>query len=369
MKIKAAVLNSPHQLFDIQELKLDTELRSNEVLVKVIATGLCHTDLAVRDQHLPITLPAVLGHEGAGIVERTGSNVTKVKAGDHVVIAPSSCGKCNYCLSGHPSYCIELLTLNMGGARPDGSCPYHDDEGKAINGFFFGQSSFGTYSLTSENNVVKVPDDVPLEILGPLGCGLQTGAGTVLNVLKPGAGESIVVFGAGPVGLAALMAAKASGCTTIIAVDVHDNRLELAKSLGATHTINSKYAVTSQFINENILPGGVHYSVDTTGRNEVINQAVGSLKMVGICALISVPANRKLEIDYSVMTAGRSIQSVFEGDSIPAIFIPQLIELYKKGLFPFDRLIKFYDLENINQAVSDSENGTTLKAVIRMPHW
>lgn len=368
MNIKAAVLNGANQPFNIQELKLDDDLQPNEVLVKVVATGLCHTDLAVRDQHLPVSLPAVLGHEGAGIVERTGSNVTKVKAGDHVVIAPSSCGKCNNCLSGHPSYCINLLMLNMGGVRADGSCPYHNHEGKAINGFFFGQSSFGTYSLTSENNVVKVPDDIPLEITGPLGCGLQTGAGTVLNVLKPGAGESIVVFGVGPVGLAALMAAKASGCTTIVAVDVHDNRLELAKSLGATHTINSKTVIASQFINEHILPGGVHYSVDTTGRNDVIAQAVGSLIMMGKCALVSVSANPKLELDYSVMTAGRSIHHVFEGDSIPAVFIPKLIELYKSGLFPFDKLIKFYDLDNINQAVSDSENGTTLKAVIVMPH-
>lgn len=368
MNIKAAVMGSPHQPFDIQELTMEEDLRPNEVLVKVLATGLCHTDLAVRDQHLPVVLPAVLGHEGAGIVERIGSNVTKVRAGDHVVIAPSSCGKCNYCLSGHPSYCVELLTLNMGGARPDGSFPCHDHEGKPINGFFFGQSSFGTYSLTSENNVVKVPDDIPIEILGPLGCGLQTGAGTVLNVLKPTAGESIVVFGVGPVGMAALMAANASGCTTIIAVDIHDNRLELARGLGATHTINSKFAVASQFINENILPGGVHYAVDTTGRNEVINQAVGSLRMLGKCALVSVSSAKKLEIDYSVMTAGRSILSVFEGDSIPSVFIPKLIELYKNGLFPFDSLIKFYDLDDINQAVSDSENGTTLKAVIRMPH-
>ena len=209
MTIKAAVLNGAHQPFDLQELTLDDELRSNEVLVKVIATGLCHTDLAVRDQHLPVSLPAVLGHEGAGIVERVGSNVTKVKAGDHVVIAPSSCGKCNYCISGHPSYCIHLLSLNMGGSRTDGTCPYHDTKGKAINGFFFGQSSFGAWSLTSENNLVRVAKDIPLEILGPLGCGLQTGAGTVLNVLKPRAGESIAVFGVGPVGLAALMAAKA----------------------------------------------------------------------------------------------------------------------------------------------------------------
>ena len=367
MKIIAAVLEAAHQPFEIKELELDTELRLNEVLVKVVATGLCHTDLAVRDQHLPVPLPAVLGHEGAGIVEKIGSSVTKVKPGDHVVLAPSSCGKCDYCLSGHPAYCKELFRLNIVGPRTDGSCPYHDHEGRQLDGFFFGQSSFATYSLTSESNVVKVPQDVPLEILGPLGCGIQTGAGTVLNVLNPKAGESLVVFGVGPVGLAGLMAAKAAGCTTIIAVDVHDNRLEFARTVGATHTINSRSQEASVFIKEQILPDGVHYALDTTGRNEVINQAVTSLKVRGKCALVAVSASAKLEVDNAALFVGKSIEYVLEGDGVPDIFIPRLIELYKKGLFPFDKMIRFYELEDINQAVEDSESGITLKAVIRMP--
>lgn len=214
---------------------------------------------------------------------------------------------------------------------------------------------------------MKVGKDVPLEILGPLGCGLQTGAGTVLNVLHPNAGESIVIFGIGPVGLAALMAAKASGCTTIIAVDIHNNRLEQALQLGATHTVNSRATDVKQYIREHILPGGVHYAVDTTGRNEVISQAVHSLRPLGKCALIGISGSSKLEIDIFPIMAGQTIVYVVEGDSVPDVFIPQLIELYKKGLFPFDKLITFYTLDAINQAVSDSENGATLKAVIRMP--
>jgi len=369
MNIQAAVINEPHQAFSIENILMDDELRSNEVLVKIVATGLCHTDLSVRDQHLPVKLPAVLGHEGAGIVERIGSNVTKVKIGDSVVLAPSSCGICSYCLSGHPSYCTELFVLNAAGSRPDGTNPYHGENGKVVGGFFFGQSSFATYSLTSENNVVKVPTDVPLEIMGPLGCGLQTGAGTVLNVLKPGAGESIAIFGIGPVGLAALMAAKAAGCTTIVAIDIHETRLSLAKTLGATHTVNSAVDVPSQFINEKILFGGVHYSLDTTGRSDVINQAVGSLRSMGKCAIVGVSASTKLEIDYMFFNGGKSIQYVNEGDSIPDIFIPRLINLYKAGLFPFDKLIRFYELENIDRAVADTESGATLKAVIKMPVW
>lgn len=368
MNITAAIVHLPHQPFVVQDIVLVDELRPNEILVKVIATGLCHTDLAVRDQHIPVQLPAILGHEGAGIVERIGSGVTKVQPGDRVVLAPSSCGKCSFCLSGHPSYCVLLYPLNASGKRSDGSCPYHDEAGTNISGFFFGQSSFGTYSLTTENNAVKVPDDVPLEMLGPLGCGLQTGAGTVLNVLKPSAGESIVVFGVGPVGLAGLMAANAAGCTTIIAVDIHDGRLAFAKSLGATHTINSKNNTVSQFIDQHILPGGVHYSLDTTGRGAVIREALASLRYMGKCALVGVSSEPTLELDYRVLNNGRSVTYVVEGDSVPDLLIPQLINLYKNGLFPFDQMIRFYELDQINQAVADSESGITLKAIIRMPH-
>lgn len=367
MKIQAAVLEQVGGTFNIRDITLEDVLRPNEVLVKIVATGLCHTDISVRDQHIPIKLPAVLGHEGSGIVVNTGLNVSKVKAGDKVVLAPSSCGKCSFCLSGHPSYCKDLIFLNAAGCRADGSHPYHDVDGNDISSFFFGQSSFATYSLTTENNVVKVGDDVPLEILGPLGCGMQTGAGTVLNVLKPSAGESIVIFGVGPVGLAALMAAKAAGCTIIVAVDVHDNRLKLATALGATHVINSKGQIPSGLILKNIRPGGVHYAVDTTGRSDVINQALASLRPMGKCALVGIPSVSKLEIDYSVFGSGKSIEYVFEGDSVPDVFIPRLIEMYTNGLFPFDELVKFYGFEDINQAVADSESGATLKAIIRMP--
>lgn len=368
MEIQAAVLNGTGQKFELDKAELDTELRPEEILVKIVATGLCHTDLAVRDSQIPFALPGILGHEGAGIVAQIGISVTKVKVGDHVILAPASCGKCSSCKSGHPSYCLNFFPLNFGGKRADGSCPYHDHNGAELGGLFFGQSSFATYSLAAENNVVKVDNDVPLEILGPLGCGLQTGSGTVLNVLKPKAGESIVISGVGPVGLSAIMAAKAAGCTTIIAVDVHDNRLELAKELGATDIINSRDVVVSDMINNQIYPGGVHYAIDTTGRNDVINQAIGSLAYMGRCAIVGVSPTVKMELDNAFFTMGRSIEYVTEGDSVPDIFIPQLINLYKKGLFPFDKLIKFYELDEINLAVEDSEKGITLKAVIRMPH-
>lgn len=368
MEFQAAVLNKAQNPFDMETVRLDDDLRPEEILVKVVATGICHTDIAIRNQFMPFPIPAILGHEGAGIVEKVGSNVTKVQPGDHVILGPASCGKCSYCKAGHPAYCADMFLLNFSGRRTDGSCPYHDHSGKDVSGLFFGQSSFATYSLAVENNVIKVDKDDPLEILGPLGCGLQTGAGTVLNVFKPHAGESIAIFGVGPVGLAALMAAKLAGCTTIVAVDVHDSRLALAKELGATHTLNSKDGNVGTRIAEEIIPGGVHYAFDTSGRNDVINEALRSLRPLGKCALVGGAATTQIEIDFRSLTKGLSLEFVIQGDSVPEVFIPQLISLYKQGLFPFDKLITFYELSEINQAVEDAEKGKALKPIIRMPH-
>lgn len=377
MRTKAGVARLPHMPLSVEDLNLDTRsMRATEVLVKLVATGLCHTDLAAREQHLPITFPAILGHEGAGIVQAVGEAVVLVKAGDRVVLAPAHCGRCSSCRAGHPSYCLDIHALNLPGPRHDGSYPYTDTHGHAVNGGFFGQSSFATYCLAKESSVVRIDDDsVALEILGPLGGALQTGAGTVLNVLRPVAGGSIAVFGIGTVGLAAVMAAKAAGCTTIVAVNVNadvnansnDQRLALATSLGATHTLNSRDHPVTDDIRQRIHPGGVHCSVDTTGRSAVIAQAVGCLMLRGRCALAATPSATKLEIDGSIMIAGRTIASVQAGDSVPSLFIPKLIDLYRSGLFPFDRLISFYELADINQAIEDFESGTAIKAVIRMP--
>jgi len=367
MEIQAAVTREKKGKFNIENISLDTTLRPNDVLVKIVATGLCHTDLTIRDGLIvQFPTPSILGHEGAGIVEQVGTAVTKVKKGDHVVLVPAQCGKCEQCISGHPSYCTNFMPLNFGGRRGDGSCPYHEHSGEEVSGLFFSQSSFANYSLATENNVVKVTNDVPLEILGPLGCGFQTGAGSVLNMMKPGAGESVVVFGVGAVGLSGLMAAKAAGCTTIVAVDIHDSRLELARQLGATHTINSKTQKISETILTEISPGGLHYALDTTGRNDVITEALNSLRPFGHCVLVIV-ANEKLEIN-GMSLMDKTISFGKEGDSLPDIFIPRLIDLYQKGLFPFDKLIKFYDFDDINQAVEDAEKGSTIKAVLRMPN-
>src|SRR5438309_488089 len=234
--VVAAVVKAKGEPFKIEQVQLD-EPRADEVLVKVVGTGVCHTDLICRDQWYPVPLPAVLGHEGSGVVEAVGSAVTKVQPGDHVVLSFVSCGECVACKEGAPAYCGGLYDLNFSGLRPDKTTALSSG-GSPVHGHFFGQSSFATYALAYERNVVKVDRTAPLELLGPLGCGIQTGAGAVLNSLHPDAGSSIVVFGVGSVGLAAVMAAHVAGCTTIVAVDLKPSRLEAAKRVGATHVID-----------------------------------------------------------------------------------------------------------------------------------
>ncbi len=366
MKITAAMAREKAQPFSVEELELGKP-RSDEVLVRIAGTGVCHTDLIVRDQWYPVPLPAVLGHEGAGVVEQVGDGVSKVRPGDHVVLTYRSCGLCVNCKRGEPAYCLDLYNQNFGGARPDGSNAISND-GEEIHGHFFGQSSFATYALAAERNTVKVRDDVPLELLGPLGCGIQTGAGGVLNALHPEAGSSIAVFGTGSVGMSAIMAARVAGCATIIGVDLNAGRLELARELGATHTINAAETENVVEAIQEFTGGGADYTVETTAAPGVFRQAVDSLTLLGECGLIGAAAlGTEVSLDMNSILFGRKVRGIIEGDSIPDIFIPRLIELYAQGRFPFDRLVKFYDLEDINQAAEDSETGDTMKPVLSMP--
>ncbi|NLT65142.1 MAG: NAD(P)-dependent alcohol dehydrogenase [Acidobacteria bacterium] len=363
MKIKAAVVREKAGPFVIEEIELD-EPRPDEVLVRIVSSGLCHTDLVARMQFLPIPLPGVFGHEGAGVVEKVGSRVTKVKPGDHVATSYMSCGACLACKKGMPGWCSEFQRLNFGGRREDGTTTMKKG-GEVIYGSFFGQSTFATHSLVTEKNVVKVPSDVPLEILSPLGCGIQTGAGGVINSLQAKPGSSIAVFGIGSVGLSAIMAAVVCGCTRIIGVDVLDERLKLAKEFGATDIINSAKVNPVEEI-QKMTGGGIEFSLECTGIPKVFRQAVDALMIGGTCGLIGVAPNGvDVSLEMQTILNGRTVKGIVEGDCISDIFIPQLIDLYKQGRFPFDRLLKFYSLDQINEAAEDSEKGRALKAVLK----
>jgi aryl-alcohol dehydrogenase len=362
--IQAAVVRAQGGSFLIEDLTLE-EPGPGEVLVRVAGVGVCHTDLVVRDQYFPTPLPAVLGHEGAGIVERVGSGVTKVAPGDHVVMSYASCGTCINCQRGLYGYCPDLYGRNFSGARPDGSKPCCDAHGQSVSSWFFAQSSFASLALATERNVVKVPKDVPIELMGPLGCGIQTGAGAVINALKPGAGSSIAIFGAGSVGLSAVMAARVAGCAQILIVDLNADRLKLALELGATDIINAGDGDPVAAIQALTGGEGVQYSLECTGLPKVVRQAVDCLRLTGICGVIGVaPLGTEIQLDMNGILFGRTVRGIIEGDSIPDMFIPQLIELWRQGRFPFDRLVRFYSLDQINDAVHASETGEVLKAIL-----
>jgi aryl-alcohol dehydrogenase len=364
---KAAIVRGKGAPFVIEDVQIGPPT-ANEVLVRIVAVGICHTDAIVRDQYYPFPLPGVLGHEGAGIVEEVGANVTNVVPGDHVVLTYMSCGQCRYCERGEPAYCGDFFMLNVGGARKDGTTGTCDAHGHPLHDHFFGQSSFGTYAIAHSRNVIKVSKDVPLEILGPLGCGIQTGAGAILNALQVGVGDSLAVFGVGGVGLSAVMAARTAGAAIIIALDLTPSRLKLALELGATHVVDSGKENPVEAVRR-IGGGGVDYTLDTSGKPSVLRQAIDVLGIRGTCGVVGAPSlGTEASFDInSLMIPGRSIRGICEGDSVATEFIPQLIELYRQGRFPYDRLIKFYEFDDINTAIDDAAKGLTIKPVLRMP--
>jgi aryl-alcohol dehydrogenase len=363
--VSAAVVRKKGGPFIIEKLRLE-EPRADEVLVRIVATGMCHTDMIVRDQVYPVPQPIVLGHEGAGVVEKVGVDVAKVRPGDHVVLTFMSCGHCRLCAQGRPANCVNFNANNFSGGRADGTGSLHDDHGR-VHDHFFGQSSFSTFAVANERNVVKVPETAPLELLGPLGCGIQTGAGAVMNALKVGVGTSFAAFGAGAVGLSAVMAARAVGATTIIAVDVVPERLALAKEVGATHTVDAAGHDPVAAVRA-VTNGGVDFSLETTGLPSVVRQAIDALGVRGTCGIVgAAPPGTEIKIDVTeFMQMAKTVYGIIEGDSVPDIFIPQLIDLFLQGRFPFDKLTKLYPFDRINEAAADSERGVTVKPIIRI---
>ena len=363
MQVTAAVVREASGPFELESLEL-CDPRADEVLVRIVGAGICHTDLICRDQEYPVPLPIVLGHEGSGVVEAVGSDVAGLAPGDHVVLSFNSCGNCGNCGRGLLTRCDHLFERNFSGARPDGSNAL-GSETSSINGHFFSQSSFSTYAIANVRNAIKVDDAAPLELLGPLGCGIQTGAGAVMNTLHPRAGSSIAIFGCGSVGLSAVMAAKAVGCGTIIAVEPNSARRELAKQLGATHSIDPETENPTEKIGQ-LCGGGAEYSVECTGNPNVFRQAVDCLSVSGTCALVGAAAmGTEVRLDMNSIMFGRTVVGVIEGDSIPDQFIPKLVDLFQQGRFPIDQLITFYPLADIQSAVTDMENGKVIKPVLR----
>lgn len=359
MTIRAAVARGGTDTLSLETLRLDSP-RPDEVLVRLVATGICHTDLSVLQNRFPMPLPMVLGHEGAGIIVEAGSESGR-SPGEHVVLSFASCGKCASCSEDHPAYCENYPALNYAGRRCDGSPTITDEDGQPIGGAFFGQSSFAEYALVRGSDAVPVPDDVPLELLAGFGCGFITGAGTVMNVLKPRPGSSLLILGAGALGFAALFAARLAQCAEILVVDRIEGRLTLASELGATRTIDTSRQTLEEGLAE-VQP--LNYVIDTTGVPSLVAAAVARLARRGTCALLGGSSDRSLTVDMVGLIPGKVITGVVEGDADPQSLIPELVELFRAGQFPVDRLIRHFPFDNINEAMAAGHDGSVVKPVV-----
>jgi aryl-alcohol dehydrogenase len=365
MRIRAAVARAAGGPFTIEEADIDSP-RSDEVLVRISGVGLCHTDLIARDQFIPLPHPAVLGHEGAGVVVAVGDAVTKVQPGDSVVMSFASCGHCARCEEQLPCYCLQFPALNYSGKRPDGSSGIRID-GRSVSAHFFGQSSFASHALGTERNVIPVNSEgLPLEILGPLGCGFQTGAGGIMRSLACPPGSSLAIFGGGPVGLAAVMGARLRQCRHIILVEPFRARREMAQSLGATHVIDPTAVDVARAL-RSIVADGVEYAFETSGREQSVQAALASLTSRGLLGVVGVPPrpDSTLPVNLaSLITFGHRIHGIIEGDTDLAAFIPQLVEEFRAGRFPIDRLITRFAFDQINEAIEAQARGECIKAIL-----
>ncbi len=360
--MRSALLREPGQVLSVEDVEAAT-LQPDEILVRIAGVGVCHTDLTGADGTVPLPLPAVLGHEGSGVVEQVGEAVTGLAVGDHVVLSFDSCRDCASCRSGHPAYCELFGALNYFGTRLDGTTTLRQGP-EDVHGSWFGQSSFGTHAVASARNAVKVDSDLPIELFGPLGCGFLTGAGTVLSALRPERGQGLGIWGLGAVGLSAVMAAKVAGCDPIVGVDINAARLDLALQLGATDVIDP--AETNDVVWEVLeRSGGLHYTIDAVGKGSVIQQALGVLRSPGTCATVGLHAlENNITVDQGHLLLGRTLTGVIEGDTDPHVFIPQLTRLWREGKFPFERLVKTFPFTAINDALDAARSGDVVKPVL-----
>jgi aryl-alcohol dehydrogenase len=346
---------------------VDVQVRppvGDEALVAVDAVGICHTDVSVAARWPGRKLPMVFGHEGVGTVVEAGPGA-RAGLGDQVVLTFASCGTCAGCASGRPAYCAESTTLNMRGDRSDGASALRL-RGEPLRGGFFGQSTFATHALARAANTVVLTEPIDLAVAAPLGCSVQTGVGTVLNALAVDGDDAIVVYGAGAVGLSAVMSARIAGCRHVVAVDPMAERRSLAMELGATMTVDPTTDDTAARLAE--LPGGgPTAAVDTTALPAVIADALVTLRSCGRLALVGLGALvAELPVGL-IMAKGLRIRGVVEGDSDPHVFIPRLAALCRRGDLPIEKLVTTFGFEDFGGAWSAAKTGEAVKPVVLMP--
>jgi aryl-alcohol dehydrogenase/geraniol dehydrogenase (NAD+) len=364
-KARAALARQQQAPLAVEDIDIAAP-RDDEILVRMVATGICHTDVVCANG-FPVPMPIVLGHEGAGVIEAVGAAVHDLAVGDHVLLSFNSCGVCPNCRSHDPAYCHQFMGLNFGGVRlEDGSSPL-SQHGEKLHGQFFGQSSFATLAIARSLNAVKVDKSLPLDVLAPLGCGIQTGAGAVMNSLKVRTGRSLAVFGCGAVGLSAVMAAMVVGAAPVVVVEPSAERRALALELGAAHAIDpTQTEDVAAALRAASGGGGFDYALDTSGIPAVMKTAVDVLLPNGMLGLIGIPppdAPMPMSI-MEIYVRGLGVKCIVEGDAEPKVFIPKLVELYRAGKLPVDKLIRTYPFEKINEAFAAAAGGSVVKPVV-----
>lgn len=364
MRSTAAVLREPGGRFLIEEIDI-SEPRTGELLVRIEAVGICHTDAVFASGALGSPFPLILGHEGAGVVEQVGAEVEGFAEGDKVLLTFDSCGHCKRCNADEPSYCQSFTGKNYDFVRDDGSTPA-SKEGEPIAARFFGQSSFSRFAISTPRNTVKLPADADLATLAPLGCGVQTGFGGITRSLGAKSGSCAVILGGGAVGLSAVMGAFYAGCSTIIVIEPKAQRRELAIELGAHHAIDPSGIDTVEAVRA-IIPEGADIIFDTSGVPEVVQSSLGMLGSKGILGLVGVPGDFEATLDIPLIptiTFGHGVKGIIEGDSDPASFLPELVDLHLQGKLPVEKLITRYSFAEINEALADSHSGAAIKPVL-----
>ncbi|ROW03313.1 hypothetical protein VSDG_01370 [Cytospora chrysosperma] len=370
MESRALVSRGPFSQggWRVEDVKV-REPKDDEVVIEIVASGICHTDLHCGDtpdnKGVPaVFYPRVLGHEG----RQVGKAVTSVKLGDPVLLSFSYCGECHVCRTGPPSHCTSFFEINFMGEP----C-FVDQQGGSIGGRFFGQSSFARHTIVSDKSVVNVSglglerDD--LKLLAPLGCGLQTGSGTVISAAKAGADDAVAVVGMGGVGLAAVMAAKNQKCKVIIGIDRVEARLELARSLGATHVFNTSDMSMEQLVAavRDAAEGlGATISIDTSAHPPLVAAQVEYTRFMGKIIQVGTgmpDANLTLHMQ-SFMASGKQYFGAVQGHCKTNEYIPQMIKWWKQGIFPVEKLVKFFDIEDFEEAVRVMGRGDIVKPIM-----
>jgi aryl-alcohol dehydrogenase len=361
MEIRAAVSPGRGAPPVIEQLVLD-DPEPGELILKVEAVGICHTDIALAEF---LDRPRVLGHETAGTVVAVGAKVRRFKRGDRVLATFDSCGHCSNCRDGSPAYCFDSVALNIEGRRASGRPALRRPDGTPVGGSFFQQSGFATHALVTERNLVAIPDTLHFTVAAPLGCGIQTGAGAVMNNFGAREGQSLAVFGCGAVGLAAIMAGKIVGCFPVVAVDLVETRLAHAGAFGATHMLRGDDPALVERIRA-ITGGGAAYILDAAGSQATFEAGIASLRPKGAIGVVTLPGPIGDPVrhpgGFAFLTT--RLIGIIEGDSLPERFLPELISHHLAGRLPHDRIVETFDFENIAQAFEATRSGKVIKAVL-----